>query len=298
MTTETAGAAVPVRAKTEQEVLAAVERNGEMVLTVFGGGVGVLSSGAGFNLAQRMASALAESTMVPKDYAGNPGNVLIAIDYASRLGQPLMAFMSHCDVIYGRPSLRGKLYIGIINASGKFSRLKFETRGEEDLGDGTPSMDYGRRAYATEIETGDVLYGPWVDWEMVTAEGWNKDKVKDGKTTKSKWNTMRDLMFYYRSAAFWGNTHAPDITLGLAVEGEVDDYIDGEFEVISGSTTTKTKPASRRGSAAARANEKLQAEMERDTAAAADAPGPGSSVDSPAAGATAQDPPNTNFNVE
>lgn len=297
MTTETAGAAVPVRAKTEQEVLAAVERNREMDLTVFGGGVGVFSSGAGFNLAQRMASALAESTMVPKDYAGNPGNVLIAIDYASRLGQPLMAFMSHCDVIYGRPSLRGKLYIGIINASGKFSRLKFETRGEEDLGDGTPSMDYGRRAYATEIETGDVLYGPWVDWEMVTAEGWNKDKVKDGKTTKSKWNTMRDLMFYYRSAAFWGNTHAPDITLGLAVEGEVDDYIDGEFEVISGSTTTKTKPASRRGSAATRANEKLQAEMERDAAGAADDPGPGCSVDSPAA-ATAQDPPNTNFNVE
>lgn len=264
MTTETAGAAVPVRAKTEQEVLAAVERNREMDLTVFGGGVGVFSSGAGFNLAQRMASALADSTMIPRDYAGNPGNVLIAIDYASRLGQPLMAFMSHCDIIYGRPSLRGKLYIGIINASGKFSRLKFETRGVEDVGDGTPSMDYGRRAYATEIETGDVLYGPWVDWKMVTDEGWNTDKEKNGKITKSKWNTMRDLMLFYRSAAFWGNTHAPDITLGLAVEGEAEDYIDADYTVVSGNGNAKTKTTSKRGSAAARANETLQAELDRE----------------------------------
>lgn len=260
MTTETAGAAVPVRAKTEQEVLAAVERNREMDLTVFGGGVGVFSSGAGFNLAQRMASALAESTMIPKDYAGNPGNVLIAIDYAARLGQPLLAFMAQSYVIHGRPSLAGKLYIGIINACGKFSRLKFETRGTEDIGDGTPSLDYGRRAYATELETGDVLYGPWVDWKLVTEEGWHKDKG----TQKSKWMTMSDLMFFYRSASFWGNTHAPDVTLGLTVEGEVEDYIDADYTVVSGNGNTKPKTTSKRGSAAARANETLQAELDRE----------------------------------
>lgn len=255
----------PQRAKTDAEIVAMVERNREMDLTVFGGNVGVFSSGAGFNLAQRMASALANSTMVPKDYLGNPGNILIAIDYSSRLGQPLMAFMSHCDIIYGRPSLRGKLYIGIINACGKFSRLKWQQRGEEDTGNGVPSPDYGRRAYATELDTGDVLYGPWVDWQMVTSEGWDKDKENRngvGKT-KSKWNTMRDLMFYYRSAAFWGNTHAPDVTLGLGVEGEAEDYIDADYEIISGNGNAKQKPAGKRGNAANRANAIMQAEIER-----------------------------------
>lgn len=280
MTDETTSA--PQRAKTDTEIAAAVERNREMDLTVFSGNVGVFNSGAGFNLAQRMANALANSTMIPKDYQGNPGNVLIAIDTASRLGLGVLALMSHCDIIYGRPALRGKLYIGIINSCGKFSRLKWETRGEADIGGGTPSPDYGYRAYATELATGDALYGPWITWEMVEREGWNKDKESrnGGSVTKSKWNTLRELMFHYRSAAFWGNLHAPDVTLGLAVEGETEDFIDADYTVVSGGEA-KPKPG-KRGSAASKANATLQAELDRENE-----PGP----QKPNAAPAPEDPP-------
>lgn len=265
MSTESQTNEEPARTKSEAEITAMVERNRDMDLTVFGGNVGVFNSGAGFNLAQRMANALSHSTMIPKDYQGNPGNVLIAIDTASRLGLGVLALMSHCDIIYGRPALRGKLYIGIINSCGKFSRLKWQTQGEADVGGGVPSPDYGYRAYATELATGEVLYGPWITWEMVEREGWNKDKDNrnGGGVTKSKWNTLRELMFHYRSAAFWGNLHAPDVTLGLAVEGETEDYIDADYTVVSGNGPAK-KTTSKRGSAAARANETLQAELDRD----------------------------------
>lgn len=255
----------PPREKTAEEITALVDRNREMDLTVFNGRIGVFNSGAGFNLAQRMASAISESTYIPKDYQGNPGNCLIAIDYAARLDVPLLTFMANTDVIYGRPALRGTLYIGVINASRVFSRLKFEWRGDADDGTGKPSSNYGCRAYAKELESGDITYGAWVDWTMVTAEKWNNDKVKDGVTTKSKWNTLREQMFMYRASSFFGRAHAPDITLGLMIEGEPEDtVIEGSYSVVSDPSTPTRK---RRGAAAA--NEKMKAAMDEDDAAAA-----------------------------
>lgn len=262
MTDNTQPPLPPPREKTAEEITALVDRNREMDLTVFNGRIGVFNSGAGFNLAQRMASAISESTYIPKDYQGNPGNCLIAIDYAARLDVPLLTFMANTDVIYGRPALRGTLYIGVINASRVFSRLKFEWRGDADDGTGKPSSNYGCRAYAKELESGDITYGAWVDWNMVTAEKWNNDKVKDGVTTKSKWNTMREQMFMYRASSFFGRAHAPDITLGLMIEGEPEDtVIEGNYSVISDPTPAKK----RRGAAAA--NAKMQAAMDADDAA-------------------------------
>lgn len=255
----------PAREKTPEETTALVERNREMDLTVFDGRIGVFNSGAGFNLAQRMATALSSSSMVPQAYAGNPGDCMIAIDYASRLNVPLLTFMANTDVIYGRPALRGTLYIGVINASRVFSRLKFEWRGEPNTGDGTPSSDYGCRAYAKELESGDMIYGAWVDWTMVTGEKWHLDKEgRNGKPPqKSKWTTMREQMFMYRASSFFGRAHAPDITLGLMIEGEPEDtVIEGDYSVVNDPKPTTPK---RRGAAAA--NAKMQAAMDADDAA-------------------------------
>lgn len=283
----------PQRAKTDEEIRAMVERNRDMDLTTFADGAGVFGSGASFNLAQRMATALSGSTMIPKDYHGNPGNIMIAIDYAARLKQPLLAFMSHCDIIYGRPALRGKLYIGIINGCGKFSRIKWHTRGGIS-DEGVPSPDCAYQAYAKEHETGETLLGPWVSWAMVVAEKWNTDKENrnGGGVTKSKWNTMTELMFMYRSAAFWGNTHAPDVTLGLAVEGEVEDTValDGDFTVVS-IGGEKPKATAKRGgrSGATRANNTLQEAIDADEAAAAANP-EGASVEERPAKTVADEP--------
>lgn len=264
--TDTTQETPQAREKTPEETTALIERNREMDLTVFDGRIGVFNSGAGFNLAQRMATALSTSSMVPDSYRGNPGDCMIAIDYAARLNVPLLTFMANTDVIYGRPALRGTLYIGVINASRVFSRLKFEWRGSPDTGDGQPSSDYGCRAYAKELESGDLIYGAWVDWTMVTGEKWNVDKPgRDGKPpTKSKWNTMREQMFMYRASSFFGRAHAPDITLGLMIEGEPEDtVIDGSYSVVS-----DPKPATKRRGAAA-ANEKMKAAMDADDAAGA-----------------------------
>ena len=135
-------------------------------------------------------------------------NCAIGLNIAKRLGADAFMVLQNIDIIHGRPSFRGKFLIAMINASGRFSPLKFRFDGVGD--------DYGCTAYATEKETGDIIEGPKVDWNMVKSEGW---LGKPG----SKWKTMSDLMFRYRSGAYFANIYAPDITLGMMTAEEVHD---------------------------------------------------------------------------
>lgn len=67
--------------------------------------------------AMRMADLIAKSTIVPKDYQGNPGNVLVAIQWGLELGlQPLQA-MQNIAVINGRPSLWGDAVLALCKSS-------------------------------------------------------------------------------------------------------------------------------------------------------------------------------------
>lgn len=176
-----------------------------------------------FGVAQRMATMLSSSSIVPNDYrtwvlvndkwVENPaavGNCFIAIELANRLRTSPILIMQQVDMIHGRPALRGTLLIGLVNASRQFSPLMFESRGEPGGKDAT----YGYRAVATNLATGERCEGPWIDWAMVRAENW---PAKKG----SKWNTMPEQMFRYRAAAFWSRIFAPHITLGLYEAEEV-----------------------------------------------------------------------------
>lgn len=59
--------------------------------TASGGALSVFADGASFNTALRMAQCLASSTVVPKEYHGNVGNCMIAIEMASRINtSPMM----------------------------------------------------------------------------------------------------------------------------------------------------------------------------------------------------------------
>ncbi len=202
--------------------LAHIERQRAMAETTFGGSISPFSNGDAFKLACAMAERIADSSLLPEDYRGKPENVLIAMDYASRLPNisPIM-LIQNMDVVKGRPALRGTFLAGLINHSPLFSRLKYEFRGTDNPG-GKPSPDYGCRAYAVERETGEIIYGTWIDWRMVEAEGWSANK---------KWTSMRDQMFEYRAAAFWSRANASDITLGMYETEELRDMdaIDAEF---------------------------------------------------------------------
>lgn len=161
-----------------------------------------------FALAQREATALANSSLVPKEFQGNVANCLIAMNLARRTGFDALMVMQQMDVIHGRPSFRASFLIACVNACGRFTPLKYRVTGKGD--------EKTCIAYAHDRETGEEIEGPPVSIAMAKAEGWFS---KNG----SKWKTMEDLMLRYRAAAFFARTTAPEVSLGMMTSDELED---------------------------------------------------------------------------
>lgn len=67
--------------------------------------------------AMELANILAESTIVPKDFIGKPGNILVAIQWGMEIGLKPMQAMQNIAVINGRPSLWGDAALALVLAS-------------------------------------------------------------------------------------------------------------------------------------------------------------------------------------
>lgn len=172
--------------------------------------VSPFSNSSAFESAQRMAKALASSSLVPKEYRGDVANCLIAMEVASRIGVSVLPAMQNLYIIQGKPSWSSSFLIASVNASGRFTPLRYEWAGEP----GQPS--WACRAKARSKEDGEMCVGAWITWEMANKEGWTK---KSG----SKWLTMPEQMFQYRAAAFWQRAFCPEISIGFHTTEEVQD---------------------------------------------------------------------------
>lgn len=235
----------------------------------------------GFALANRIAKAYASSDAVPSqfrmvnmkrqrgansEYSEVPvpndaaiANCLVAIEVARAVGMSITAVMQNADMIEGKLRWSGKFVIAAINASGRFSPLRFQMK---NLGaikatykeKGTWNREDKR--YNMVEKTVDVDNIQCIAWalpkgypeprpspqQMVQFRGRLLDLykelgapviesapvsmrmvVEEGWYAKagSKWQTeMRDLMFMYRAGSFFGNIHAPDIVMGMGRTSE------------------------------------------------------------------------------
>lgn len=204
----------------------------------------------GFKLAQRLAHAFSTSNAVPNQFRAqtekrdrngvtivdNPsamGNCLVAIETAQAVGMSITAVMQQANVIEGRLSWSGKFVIAAINASKRFTPLRFDIKNHGkikatykekqgwnkeknrfDFTDVTVEVENLECiAWAYTIENGrptkERIEGAPVSMLMAVEEGWY------GKSG-SKWQTsMRHLMLQYRAGSFFGNIHAPDVVMGM-----------------------------------------------------------------------------------
>ena len=170
----------------------------------------VFSGIRAFEDAQRIAKALASSTLIPPQFQGQQGfaNCLVALEIAGRMNISPFLCMQHLHIIHGRPSWSSAFIIAMVNGCGRFTPLRFEVSGE-----GESLACY---AVATDIKTDQELKGPTITMAMAKKEGW---ATKSG----SKWQTMPELMIRYRAAAFWGRLFAGDLLVGLQTQEEVID---------------------------------------------------------------------------
>jgi hypothetical protein len=195
----------PVVAAAEQPATLAVAEASEP-----GRAISAFASGEAFTTAQRMAKALASSSLMPQAYQNNIPNTLIAIELASRIGCSVLMVAQNLDIIHGRPSWRATFLIATVNACGRFTPLRFRWQGEE----GTDT--WGCRAVAKDRATGEECIGSLITIGLAKKEGWYS---KNG----SKWQTMPEQMLCYRASSFWTRIYAPELSLGMHTSDEVID---------------------------------------------------------------------------
>lgn len=173
----------------------------------------------GFEALQRAARLFAASDLVPKDYRGNIPNCTIAISIAMRMRADPLMVVQNLHIIHGRPGWSSAYLIACVNTSGRFTPLRYEFVG-------TPGKDdYGCRAIAKDLRSGDTLVGTTVTIDMAKKQGWYG---REG----SKWSSgLAEQMLRYRAASFWTRIYAPEISMGFQTADEIEDVGYGEKDV-------------------------------------------------------------------
>ena len=166
------------------------------------------------------AKILATSTMLPRQYQGNAGNCMIAIDMAERMGVSPFQVAQNLDIIQGNPAWKSTAAIALINNCGRFEPLEYEFEHNEDW------TEFSGYAYAKERLSGKICKGSVVDKKMAVAMGWWD---KNG----SFWKKMPEQMLVYRTSVFFARKYCPEALMGL--------YTVDEQRDIGRSETPETK---------------------------------------------------------
>lgn len=211
-----------------------------------------LFSVRGFKLAHRIAEVFASSDAVPaifrshnlkKGRSGDPdvwvenasaiGNCVVAIETARAVGMSITSVMQHANIIEGRLSWSAQFVIAAINASHRFTPLRFDIKSR-----GVTKANYREKGGWDKAKGGFTFTEKTVELEDLVCVAWAYT-MEGGKPTKeriesapvsmkmaveegwyskpgSKWQTeMRHQMLQYRAGAFFGRIHAPDVVMGM-----------------------------------------------------------------------------------
>lgn len=160
-----------------------------------------------FRESYKLASVLAKSSLVPQQYQGKTEDCALAIDMADRMGVSPLMVMQSLYVVKGKPSWSGQACMSFIKA--KYGDAQPVYTGQR----GTDTRGCFVRVVKPD---GEVIEGTEVTIGMAKAEGW---------TSNSKWRNMPEQMLAYRAASFFARVYCPEILMGVAVEGEVEDTL-------------------------------------------------------------------------
>ena len=173
-------------------------------------GVSIFSDTTAFEVAQRTAKALMTASVLPKEYTSNMGNMLIALDVASRLGMTPLEVMQQLYIVHGKPAWSSQALLGFILSSGEYTSPDYAVERDKSGKVISCTLKMIRTSDKKEVT------GPVVTWVMAESEGWTK---KNG----SKWLTMPETMFRYRAISFFAKSMCPHITLGMQTREEIED---------------------------------------------------------------------------
>lgn len=158
----------------------------------------------------QIATILCKTAAIPDRYKNKPGDCMILIDLANRMGISPIVVAQWSQIVKGNFTWAGQACKALIDNCGKYRDSKYEMFGEPG------TSERGCVLSAIKCSTGEIIKGPEVTMKIAKDEGWID---KDG----SKWKTIPELMLRYRAAAFFARTECPEALMGFYTSDEVRD---------------------------------------------------------------------------
>jgi hypothetical protein len=144
------------------------------------------------------AELLSKSNMVPKEYQGNPGNILVAIQWGAELGLAPMQALQSISTINGRPQVWGDTPLALVRASGLLDAI------HEEIGEEGASCTVKRRGQPPITRSFSKA-------DAVKAKLWDKD---------SPWRTYPKRMLQLRARAYALRDEFTDVLRGMRIGEE------------------------------------------------------------------------------
>ncbi len=172
--------------------------------------------------ALRLADIMAKASIIPRDYQGNPGNILVAIQWGAELGLPPLQAMQSIAVINGRPALWGDAVIALVRGSGLLDAI------HEEVTDTLATCTVKRRGE-----------------EPATRHFSMEDAKRAGLLGKQgTWSQYPKRMLQMRARAWALRDVFPDVLRGVHVAEDAQDIPPersmGPAEVVTMPTTSRT----------------------------------------------------------
>ena len=162
------------------------------------------------------AQALASSTLLPRQYQNNPGNLLFAVEYADALGVSRIHAVTSIHVIDGKPSASADLIGSLVRRAGHKLRVS---------GDDTYAL-------AQIIRADDPDFTYEARWDMGKAKA-------AGLANKAIWRSYPGAMLRARAITEVARMAAPDALFGVAYSPEeLGAEVNASGEVIAPPPTT------------------------------------------------------------
>ena len=155
----------------------------------------------------RFAEIISKSDMVPRDFKGKPGNILVAVQMGQEVGLKPMAALQNIAVINGRPCIWGDAALAIVK-----SHPDCESVEEDDL----KVIDKNKAATCKIKRKGQPV---------VTCTFSMEDAVKAKLAGKDgTWKNYPNRMLQMRARGFAMRDSFPDALKGFAIAEEAEDY--------------------------------------------------------------------------
>lgn len=144
-----------------------------------------------------LAKALSASSLVPRDYRGQPANVLLAVSMGNALGLEPAIALTGIRVIDGQPSLSAQLQAALVRKAGHKLRISIESGS----------------VTATVIRKDDPDHEHSAVWTMDRAR-------RAGLADRGAWRTYPEAMLMARAITEVVRMAASDVLLGLSYTEE------------------------------------------------------------------------------